>query len=239
MNFLTLASSSPAGIPSNVGFNKTVCWRSIRGIGKDARHWLKLPESGKNWGYTMIDVVYDACVLHSGSLRDLLLHIAATDFVQPHWSNEIHEEWIGSLVRRRPDVPRESLERTRRWMDTEFENSLTKGYEPLIPTLELPDPDDRHVLAVAIFAEAKYIVTTNLEDFPKASLQSYGIEAVLPDDFIWRLIQKKSVRVLQAVKKHRASLTRPPKTVEEYLATLEKQGLHKTVAFLRERKSDL
>ena len=186
----------------------------------------------------MIDVVYDACVLHSGSLRDLLLHIAATDFVQPHWSDEIHEEWISSLVRRSSGVPRESLERTRRRMDTEFENSLTKGYEPLIRTLELPDPDDRHVLAVAIHTQSLLIVTSNLDDFPKSILQPFGIEAVLPDDFVWRLIQEKPVRVLQAVKKHRADLTRPPKTVDEYLATLEKQGLAKTVAFLRERRDE-
>ena len=40
-------------------------------------------------------------------------------------------------------------------------------------------------------------------------------------------------------KKHRLSLTRPPKTVEEYLASLEKQGLHKMVAFLQERKAEI
>ena len=186
----------------------------------------------------MIDVVYDACVLHSGSLRDLLLNIAEAELVRPHWSDEIHEEWINSLLRRLPDARRELFERTRRRMDTKFKNSLTNDYEPLIATLELPDPNDRHVLAIAIHAEAKYIVTTNLDDFPKSILQPFGIEAVLPDDFVWRLIQENPVRVLQAVKKHRADLTRPPKTVDEYLATLEKQGLAKTVAFLRERRDE-
>jgi len=187
----------------------------------------------------MIKVVYDACVLHSGSLRDLLLNIAYTNFVQPYWSDEIHEEWIDSLIRRCPSVPRESLERTRYWMDAEFTSSLTKGYESLILTLELPDPDDRHVLAVAIYTQSSLIVTSNLDDFPKATLQSFGIEAVSPDDFVWRLIQKEPDRILEAAKKHRSDLTRPPKTVEEYLATLEKQGLHKTVAFLRERKAEI
>ena len=187
----------------------------------------------------MIDVVYDACVLHSGSLRDLVLHIAAVGLVHPYWSDKIHEEWIGSLIRRCPDVRRETLEHTRRRMDTDFKNSLTKGYEPLISTLELPDPDDRHVLAVAIYTQSSLIVTSNSEDFPKTHLQPYGIEAVSPDEFVWRLIQKKPVRVLEAVRNHRSSLNRPPKTVEEYLATLEQQGLHKTVAFLRERKAEI
>ena len=187
----------------------------------------------------MIDVVYDACVLHSGSLRDLLLNIAEVKCVRPHWSDEIHEEWIGSLLRRLPDVNRESFERTRRRMNAKFKNSLTKGYESLVPTLKLPDPDDQHVLAVAIYTQSSLIVTSNVDDFPKTSLRPYSIEAVSPDDFVWRLSQINPIRMLEAVRNHRSSLTRPPKTVEEYLATLEKQGLHKTVAFLRERKAEI
>jgi hypothetical protein len=35
------------------------------------------------------------------------------------------------------------------------------------------------------------------------------------------------------------SLTCPPKTVEEYLATLGKQGLSKTVAYLREHTTEI
>ena len=187
----------------------------------------------------MIDVVYDACVLYSAALRDFLLDIAAVGLVYPHWSNYIHEEWMRSLLRNRPDVNRKSLERTRRRMDAKFKNSLTKGYEPLIPTLLLPDSNDRHVLAVAIYAKAQNIVTFNLGDFPKEILQPYGIEAVVPDEFMLRLIQTKPSRVLQAVRNHRLDLTRPPKTVVEYLATLKKQGLPKTVAFLREHETDI
>ena len=187
----------------------------------------------------IIDVVYDACVLYSASLRDLLLDVAMVDLVRPHWSDRIHEEWIGSLLRNRPDLSRESLERTRRRMDRRFKNSLTKGYESLITTLELPDSNDRHVLAVAIYTRSSLIVTANLDDFPKTVLQPYGIEAVSPDEFMWQLIQRAPQLVLKATRNHRVDLTRPPKTVEEYLATLEKQGLHKTVAFLRERKSDI
>jgi len=80
----------------------------------------------------------------------------------------------------------------------------------------------------------EYIVTTNLVDFPNDILQPYGIQALSPDEFILLLIQKRPGRVLQVVKAHRLSLTRPSQTVDEYLATLEKQGLIKTVAFLRE-----
>jgi hypothetical protein len=46
-------------------------------------------------------------------------------------------------------------------------------------------------------------------------------------------------RVLQAARDHRSSLKNPPKTVEEYLSTLEKHGLPQTIAFLREHESEI
>ena len=50
--------------------------------------------------------------------------------------------------------------------------------------LELPVPEDRHVLAAAIKCYAQIIVTINLKDFPAESLDPYGIEAMHPDEFI-------------------------------------------------------
>ena len=180
----------------------------------------------------MISVVYDACVLYPAALRDFLLWLAFAKLVSPFWSEEIHNEWTRSLLRNRSDLKPEKLERTRREMDLHFPNSLAGGYESIMPTLTLPDLNDRHVLAVAIHVKAEYIVTFNLDDFPNRVLQSYGIEAVSPDTFVLRLIQENPDRILQMVAIHRRRLTRPPKSVDKYLATLAKQGLPKTVAFL-------
>ena len=187
----------------------------------------------------MIKVVLDACVLYPAPLRAFLLNLASNELIDPFWSEEIQNEWIRSLLRNRPDLKRESLERTCRNMDVHFPKGSVRGYESLMPTLTLPDWNDRHVLAAAIHAKAKSIVTFNLNDFPKAALQLYGIEAVPPEQLALQLIQSEPAHVLQAVKDHRLSLTRPLKTVDEYLATLEKQGLPKTVAFLREHKGEL
>jgi hypothetical protein len=104
-------------------------------------------------------VVYDACVLYAAPIRDLLMRLALTD------------------------LSRQQLERTRSLMNAHVRDGLVDGHQPLIPALELPDPDDRHVLA----ADAD--------------------------------------RVCTAMRQHRASLKNPPKTVEEYLATIEDQGL--------------
>jgi predicted nucleic acid-binding protein len=187
----------------------------------------------------MINAVFDACVLYSAPLRDFVLRLAEDDLVVPYWSNEINDEWTRNLLRNRPDLKQENLERTRQNMDTRFPRGLVTGYESIIPTLALSDPNDRHVLAVAIHVQAEYIVTFNLDDFPNAVLKRYGIEAVPPDEWVMRLIQESPFAFFRSVKKHRLSLTRPSKTVEEYLATLEKQGLSKTVMFLREHKDDI
>ena len=187
----------------------------------------------------MISAVFDACVLYSASLRDFLLHIAGRKFISPFWSEEIRTEWIRSLLRNRPDLSKEKLERTCQKMDFHFPNGLVRGYEAITPTLSLPDPNDRHVLAVAIHAKAECIVTFNLDDFPKTILLPYGIEAVSPDKFVLRLFQDDPRHVLQAVRNHRLSLQRPVKSVNEYLATLEKQGLPKTVVFLREYEANI
>ena len=187
----------------------------------------------------MISAVYDACVIYPASLRDLLLCLAEDGLVAPFWSEEIQDEWTRSLLRNQSELRREKLARTCREMNSHFPNSLVRGYKSIIPTLTLPDPNDRHVLAAAIHSGAEYIVTFNLGDFPKTILQPYGIEAVSPDEFIWRLIQQIPRTVLQAVKKHRLSLLNPPKTVDEYLATLEKQKLAEIVAFLRKHEDSI
>jgi predicted nucleic acid-binding protein len=187
----------------------------------------------------MIKTVLDACVLYSAPLRGLLLRLAYDDLFNPFWSLEIQDEWTNNLLQNRPDLKRENLQLTRRKMEFHFPNACVRGYESIIPTLVLPDPKDRHVLAAAIHAEAEYIVTFNLKDFPKTVLQPHGIEAVSPDEFSLRLTQRMPLAVLQSVKKHRLNLVRPPKTASEYLATLEKQGLPKTVAFLRKHEKDI
>ena len=187
----------------------------------------------------MNSAVYDACVLFSGSLRDFLLRLASNKLVAPFWSEEIQSEWVRSLLEKRPGLKRENLERTCREMNLHFPNALVNGYESLIPSLELPDPDDRHVLAVAIHANVDCIVTNNLKDFPATSLKSRKIEILSPDEFALRLWKKDQPLFLKAVRNHRANLSRPPKTADEYIATLEEQGLSKTVAFLRQHKTDI
>jgi hypothetical protein len=177
--------------------------------------------------------IYDACILYPAPLRDLLMHLALTDLFRAKWTDAIHDEWIRSVLEDRPDLTREQLERTRALMNIHVRDCLVTNYEDLIPSLTLPDPDDRHVLAAAIQGRADVIVTFNLADFPLDALARYGIEARHPDDFIVHLLDLAPGSVCAAVKRQRENLRNPPKSAEELLATFESQSLPQTVARLR------
>lgn len=176
---------------------------------------------------------YDANVLYPAELRNFLMHLALTGLFRAKWSNAVHEEWITNLLKNRPDITRQKLERTRYLMDKAAIDALVEGYEHLIPTLSLPDENDRHVLAAAIEGEAQVIVTMNLKDFPDEVLQRYEMEAQRPDEFILHLIDLAPDAVMDAAETHRQSLKNPPKSIEEFLASLEAQGLPQSVAALR------
>ncbi len=181
----------------------------------------------------------DACVLYPAPLRDFLMRLALTDLFQARWTEEIHDEWIRNVLATRPDVTKESLVRCRDLMDQHVPDSLVAGYELLIPTLTLPDPDDRHVLAAAIHGGAGVIVTFNLKDFPASVLGGYHIEAMHPDEFIVRLWDESPESVLDAVRRHRAALKRPPKTAADYLATLGQCRLTETVTRLLPHEGEI
>lgn len=176
--------------------------------------------------------LYDACVLYPAPLRDLLMHLALTDLYRAKWTDRIHDEWIQSLLKVRKDLKLSQLERTRKFMNMHVRDCLVEGYEKLIPSLTLPDPNDRHVLAAAIRASASIIVTYNLKDFPKPALKEFGIEAQHPDKFITHLIDLSPYLVFGAVKRHRQSLKLIPKNQKEYLETLMQQSLNETVMVL-------
>jgi predicted nucleic acid-binding protein len=174
-------------------------------------------------------VFLDASVLYPAPLRDLLLELAVADLYRAKWSDSVHEEWITAVLRTRHDLTRVQLERTRELMNAHARDALVTDFEQLVSILELPDPNDRHVLAAAIKGRADLIVTLNLKDFPAEKLDSWGIEAQHPDEFLTHQFHSSQPAFLQAVKTVRLRLKHPPKSVQDYLDTLRAQGLLATV----------
>ncbi len=162
------------------------------------------------------------------------MHLALTGLFRARWTDRIHEEWITNLLEKRPDLTREQLDRTKNLMNAHVLDCLVTGYEALVGALELPDRGDRHVLAAAIRAGADLIVTCNTDDFPVACLEPYGIETQHPDDCLTHLLDLSPGAVCGAAKRHRESLRKPPKSVEEHLDILARQQLPQTVGRFRE-----
>lgn len=81
------------------------------------------------------------------------------------------------MLKNRPDLSSDILERTRELMNSHVRDSLVEGFEHLIPTIDLPDEEDRHVVAAAIHSNTDLIVTFNLKDFPEDKLVKYNLEA--------------------------------------------------------------
>lgn len=182
---------------------------------------------------TLSTVILDACVLYPAPLRDLLMHLSLAGLFHARWTDQIHDEWINNLLANRKDITRGQLERTRELMNTHAYDCLVKGYEGLIPSLSLPDSNDRHVLAAAIQASANIIVTYNLSDFPITHTQQYNVEAQHPDDFVTHLIDLAPGPVCSAILRLRKSLKHPPITAAVYLGTLERQSLPETANRLK------
>lgn len=164
----------------------------------------------------------DACVLYPAPVRDLLIETANTSVYRARWSDDIHDEWIRNLLANNTNATPEALARTRELMDLAVPDALVTGYQPLIPSLTLPDPDDRHVLAAAIVGRADVIVTTNLKDFPADVLSSFGIEAQHPDEFLMHQRDLNHDRFLESAKRIRARLVQRPLTAEQYIDSLRR-----------------
>lgn len=181
----------------------------------------------------------DANVLYPAPMRDVLMQLAVTDIFKAKWTEDIHREWIDALIRNEPHRDRTALERTRDLMNQATRDCLVTGYEAIIPSLELPDPNDRHVLAAAIVGRCDVIVTQNLKDFPEDALEPYGIETLDPDDFLSNHLALAPGLFCSALRKVRARLKNPPYTAADYLAILTQQGLVDTVAELEQFREQI
>lgn len=167
--------------------------------------------------------------MYPAPLRDFLMELATAELFQARWTDQIHEEWIENLLKDRPELERDRLNRTRNLMNQSVMDCLVEGHDYLIPSIDLPDPNDRHVVAAAIHSRADAIVTFNLKDFPKESLEKYNLEAIHPDDFIKYQLDLNGALVLTATRTCRTRLKNPPKDTDAYLETLRAQSLPKTV----------
>lgn len=128
--------------------------------------------------------VLDTCVIYPPILREILLGVAEAGLYTPLWSDRILEEWARATVK----IGAEAQTRVEiALLNLRFPKSCLRAAPHIESRLVLPDPDDVHVLAVAIAAQADCIVTLNASDFPRGTLAEEGMDRRDPDGFLWEL----------------------------------------------------
>lgn len=113
-----------------------------------------------------------------------------------------------------------------------------EDFDHIVPTLKLPDPEDRHVLAAAIKAGAQEIVTNNLRDFPNNALRPWNIRAVSPDEFVLHQIDLKPGVVVRLVTEMLNAYRRPPMDLSDLLEALRRTGLVRSATALANAMGD-
>jgi hypothetical protein len=102
----------------------------------------------------------------------------------------------------------------------------------------LPDVNDIHVVAVAVAAQARTIVTYNVQHFPDRSVAPVGLHAETPDEFCARLFHEAQTDVIDGARLHRASLKRPSYDPGSYLDHLKSLQLARIADLLRTSRAE-
>lgn len=174
----------------------------------------------------MYVALLDAACLVPVTLTDTFLRLAENRLYRPLWSPRILSEVQRTLIKIHPDLSPAAIARRLDMMNAAFKEASvnTDAWQPLVESLDLPDPDDHHVLAAAIVGGAHGIVTPNVKDFPAKHLTPHGIRAIAPDTFLLDHLDFSPPRVLATLIQQANDTTNPPLTVFDILDKLSRAG---------------
>ena len=167
------------------------------------------------------------------------MQVAVDRLIEVRWTDEIHDEWIRSLATNVSAIPIERLQITRRLMEAALPHAMVTGYERHIPSLNLPDPNDRHVVAAGIAGGASVILTLNLKDFPARELRRHGLRRQTPDAFLADLYDRAPELTLASLASARRNLSKTRVSASDFVDILRSQKLIQLAARAAEHIGDL
>ncbi len=166
-------------------------------------------------------VILDSCVLFPMYLRDLLLCTAEAELYLPYWSQEILNGATRNLVSQ-GRMTAELAMKLEKAIKTAFPKAIVEVPPSLVEVMT-NHPGDRHVLAAAVIANAKVIITSNLKHFQANDLAPWNIKAQSPDEFLCELFDEYPDEMVEVVRRQSQVLRKPPMTVNELLALLSRE----------------
>ena len=173
----------------------------------------------------MFTALLDANVLVPISLADTVLRAAEKEIYLPRWSKAILGETDRALRRVRPDLPESRVRARLTAMNDRFPEACVEHFEGLVPTIHLPDANDRHVLAAAVVGHADVIVTRNLKDFPPEDLAPWNLETVDPDTFLRDMLDLLPDIMVKVIIEQAADKQHPAQGIDDVLISLERAGV--------------
>ena len=105
--------------------------------------------------------------------------------------------------------------------------------------MNLPDPNDRHVVAAGIVAGASVILTWNLRHFPANELKKFGLRKETPDAFLSGLYDEVPDLMIGSLANARRNLTKSRVSALDFVAILRNQKLTRFAKRAQKHVTDL
>ena len=172
--------------------------------------------------------VLDANVLFPIVIRDYLIWLSIHELYTPKWSGKLLEEFTAIFQKKKMDLLPQQITRQIQLINKTCPHALVEKYESIIPSVDISDENDRHVVAAAIKCNANVIVTYNLDDFPPEYLESVALSVVDPDTFIADMIDLSPKRCCDAFREMVLAKNKPPYDETAYLEILRRNKLGQT-----------
>ena len=185
-------------------------------------------------------VVIDACSLTASVRRHLLSICASFGLFHPVVSEQIFTEARRALPKtlRHSGMSDDEKLYYAQHVITLFSEAFpdachpASSERPIESRRPLPDPDDEHVLDLAIVSGAKRLVTENLKDFPKNSLAPFNVTALSTDHFLHDLLSQDPDIGLKVLTFLQTSLAPDAPSEAHILGVLRRVGLKQTATLL-------
>jgi hypothetical protein len=170
-----------------------------------------------------VRLLLDANVLVDAQARDFFLTSAEFRIVDVRWSDQILDE-VARALTGRLGLSDSAARRLLDALSGAFPYAGTEGFEHLVESIELPDPDDRHVAAAAIHDECDLLVTENVDDFPDHFADPLDILVASIDEAVSYVVGVAPDLMASVVEAILRRLNRPAFSLDEYLERLSSRA---------------